>query len=116
VADRIFKGRLITTGDIHEENVRAFPEASEDFKKPHKGGLSPYQVLYDIFKTIEEHVPAGISSDLQVAKVAELIDEGAPWGLQTPVRQIGDSLWISGGNAWIKIDPDGSFEIGTSGV
>ena len=97
MADRIFKGRLITTGDIHEENERAFPEASEDFRKDHKGGLSPFQVLYDIFSDVEE---------------VGLVTPGEPRP-QRMVREINGSLWITGCGYWIKIDPDGSFEIGS---
>jgi hypothetical protein len=112
MADRIFKGRLITTGDIHEENRRAFPEATEDFKQPHRGGLHPYQMLYDIFTAVMEHhhMAAGLlGPPLSTEKYAEL-------ERSAPVREINGSIWISGDGCWIKIDKDGSFEIGTSGV
>jgi len=103
MAERIFKGRLITTGDIHDENVRAFPEASEDFEKPHKGGLEPYHLLYNILKSVEDAMadPNNIVTD------AVRIIDGSIF-----VRGLGEI----GAGLWIKIDPDGSFEIGTSGV
>lgn len=100
MADRIFKGRLITTGDIHDENVRAFPEASEDFRKEHKGGLHPFHMIYDILQHIETHGIRHIEDMRQ----------------QRLVREINGSIWLSGKDSWIKIDPDGSFEIGISGV
>lgn len=86
MADRVFKGRLLTTGNISAENARAFPEASESFDKPHKGGLKAYQVIYDVLKSEDQLV-----------------------------REIGESIQVSGSDAWIKIDRDGTFEIGISG-
>ncbi|MBD3260686.1 MAG: hypothetical protein GF334_03255 [Candidatus Altiarchaeales archaeon] len=56
MADRIFKGRLITTGDIHEENQQAFSEASEELLQPHRGGLVPFHVLQDILAATEKAV------------------------------------------------------------
>lgn len=106
MADRIFKGRLITTGDIHEENRRAFPEASEDFRKPHQGDLEPFRMLADILYAVQESDP---NEHPKGSGCCERAD-----GL---VKMVGDSLWISDGkDSWVKIDPDGGFEIGTSGV
>lgn len=110
MADRIFKGRLITTGDIHDENLRAFPEASEDFKKPHKGGLEPHQMLYNILKHVEGH------HQRLAGTVVHSMDEILELEKTAPVREINGSIWISGDGAWVKIDKDGSFEIGISGV
>ena len=91
MADRIFKGRIILTAAVADENRVAFPEASEDFNKPHKGGLNPFNVL------------------------ALVVDDNMKVGYPQ-VETINGSLWISGADAWIKIDPDGHIEIGTSGV
>jgi len=98
MADRIFKGRLILTGDVSDENRLAFPEASDDFRKPHKGGLDPFQTLYGILKSVEETI------DLSEENTDPL------------VQVIHGSLWISGDDAWVKIDPDGTIEIGTAGA
>jgi len=106
MADRIFKGRLITTGDIHQENERAFPEASEDFHKPHRGGLEPFRVLADVLYAAQEFDPKEHPEGSGCCERAA--------GL---VKMIGNSLWVSDGkDSWIKIDPDGGIEIGTSGV
>jgi hypothetical protein len=107
MANRIFKGRLITTGVIHEENQRAFPEASESFGQSNKEGLNPYDILYGILKDVEE---AHMNSDDDFLRY-----HNTP-GEKHRVRVIGNSIWVSGdGGHWIKIDLDGSFEIGTSG-
>ncbi len=85
MADRIFKGRLVLTGEICHENL-AFTEASEDFDTAHAGGLVPFEVLQKIL--------------LNSPKIIEIIGEHG-------------SIWISGqDDTWIKIDPDGTIEIG----
>lgn len=50
MADRIYKGRLVVTTDIHEENQKAFSEASENLQEPHKGGLVPFGTLYSLLR------------------------------------------------------------------
>lgn len=87
MADRIFKGRLLVTGAVADENKVAFPEAAEDFNQPHAGGLVAYHMLYSILK-----------------------DENLK------VEEINGSVWISGDNAWIKVDPDGHIEFGIAGA
>jgi hypothetical protein len=64
-----------------------FPEAATSFDSPHAGGLVPFEVLKDI---------------LTAPKAGGGIVNG--------------SLFITDNDAWIKIDPDGSIEIGASGV
>jgi len=91
MADRVFKGRIIVTGAVADENRVAFPEASEDFNKPHKGGLNPFHLL------------------------GQILDDNM--AIMSPkVETINGSLWVSGSDAWVKIDPDGHIEIGISGV
>jgi len=107
MADRIFKGRLICTGDIHDENVRAFPEALEDFQGAKVGQLDPFQMIYNILRDLVDHQP---QPDYPIRPAQ------APPEL---VREVNGSIWVMGthGNdTWIKIDRDGSIEIGASGV
>lgn len=111
MADRIFKGRIITTGDIHDENLRAFPEASEDFRSPHSGGLEPFQVLYNVLKGISEEWRRFDPKDLEKRWA-----NGTPLRKPDAVETINESLWLSHEDMWIKIDPDGTIEIGISGV
>ena len=94
MADRIYKGRLKLTGEICHENL-AFTEASEDFDKPHKGGLVPFEVLTGV---IESVMDAAYRDD---------------WG---GFEMVDGSAFIKGDGKfegiWIKIDPDGTIEIG----
>ena len=91
MADRIFKGNLLVTAAIAEENARAFPEAASSFTdKPNQ--ISPYEALYRILKDVTE---------------------GASHPRGCAVEEINGSLWVSGSEGlWIKIDPNGDVEIG----
>lgn len=111
MADRVFKGKLITTGDIHEENLRAFPEASEDFRSPHSGGLEPFQMLYDILMGVSEEW-----RDLDPRELEDRHRRVAPIKEQPSVKEVNGSLWISHEDMWVKIDADGTFEIGIAGA
>jgi hypothetical protein len=83
MADRIFKGRLIVTGDIAEQNRTVFPEASKHFEDPHEGGLQPFDLL---IKVLDESPKVTISSD---------------------------NIMLRGEDSWIKIDMNGDIELGT---
>lgn len=69
------------------ETSEAFSESAKAFDKKHAGGLVPFNMFHDMIR--------------------------APdcWA-----KMIKESLWITSGDAWIKIDPDGTIEIGTSGA
>jgi hypothetical protein len=74
-------------GKLEVEENSAFPESSEAFDKPHAGGLVPFELFRDIMN-------------------AEVVD----------TKMIQGVLWISGDDAWIRVERDGSIEIGISGV
>lgn len=89
MADRIFKGKLTP------ENHPAFPEASLDFNCPHAGGLVPFEMLKEV---------------LSAARHFE--DSDIPL-----YEEVNGSIWLHGEDGlWIKIDPDGSLEVGASGA
>lgn len=88
MADRIYKGKL------RPEQNPAFPEAACDFHLPHAGGLVPFEMLKKILSTA-------------------LYAEGSDIPLY---EEINGSIWLHGLNGlWVKIDPDGSLEVGASG-
>lgn len=92
MADRIYKGRIVITSDIDQENQLHFDEAASDFNRPHKGGLVPFEVLK-----------------------ASLMDVADKEGeVNRNVDVINGSLFIKSDafETWIKIDPDGTIEIG----
>ena len=105
MADRIYKGRLVPIQD------KAFPEAACDFHKPHKGGLIPFELLRSILKCAAERWR---NFDLQ--EVQDAHEDCTLLGGEEPIQVINGSIWIHGDGAWVKIEPDGSIEIGTSGV
>lgn len=91
MASRIFKGKLIVTGGIADENRTAFPEAFEEFNR--EGHVNPFAILREI---LEDIATAGGPSAVEV---------------------INDSIWASSRNGtWFRVDPDGSLEIGEPGV
>ena len=89
MADRIFKGQLTP------EQCDAFPESAETFDTSHAGGLVPFEIFQEVLGLTKESV---------------LGDE------RMRVDMIGGSLWIGRGDVWIKIDPDGTIEVGAAGV
>ncbi len=91
MADRIYKGKLLP------EETETFPEASKSFDKPHSGGLVPFALLQEVLMIRDPEKGYGATD------IAEH-------------KMIDGSLWLSRGDVWIKIDPDGSIEVGTSGV
>lgn len=91
VADRIYKGKLVPKQDP------AFPEAACDFHKPHAGGLVPFDMLREVLMVRD---PCLDGTE----------DIGAKY------EEIDGSLWLSRGDVWVKIDPDGTIEVGASGV
>jgi len=96
MSDRIFKGHLLVTEEVANENKAAFPEAACSFSKAHRGGLKPFEILCEILFWIDGEEPPVISDHAHV-------------------KMINGSLWVSGYDSWIKIDPDGNIEVGTSG-
>jgi hypothetical protein len=89
MADRIYKGKLAVETDV------AFPEASENFDTPHLGGLVPFEMLKEILEQ-GRHVE----------------DSDIPF-----YKEINGSIWLSGDNGvWVKVDPDGSIEVGSAGA
>ncbi len=78
----------IFKGKLQAETPGAFPEASSSFDTPHAGGLVPFELFRDA---------------LHNAQVT-----------RTSIQQ--GSLFISAEDVWIKIDRDGTVEIGTAGV
>jgi hypothetical protein len=102
MADRIFKGKIVITTDIDHENQTNFPEASSGFNKKHAGGLNPVHTLFNVLKSAEDSM-------------------ADPENIRSVVRAIDGSIMINGlaeigKDLWVKIDPDGTIEIGTSGV
>lgn len=89
MADRIFKGCL--TPEAHD----AFPESAPTFDTAHAGGLVPFEMFQEVLGLTEEAV---------------LGDE------RMRVEMIAGSIWLGRGDLWIKIDSDGSIEVGASGV
>ncbi len=77
----------IFKGRLSTITTHAFPESAERFSEPHKGGLVPFEVLKKI-----------------------LTADKAGGGI------INGSLFITAGDTWVKIDPDGTIEIGSSGA
>ena len=88
MADRIYKGHLHTTNSIHEENQKAFTEASEEFNEPHKGGLTPFEVLRDVL----------MSGDFTCTGDTD-----------------GTEMWLHADDVFIHIESNGTVEIGISG-
>ena len=77
----------IYKGKLAAERSPAFPESSEAFDKPHAGGLVPFELFRDI---------------LDYAFVDVKVVQGV--------------LWVSANDAWIRVEQDGSIEIGISGA
>ena len=92
MADRIFKGQLAP------EQCDAFPESAETFDTSHAGGLVPFEMFAEVL---------GIDLPGQTDVVLEGCLEA---------NLINGSLWISRADVWIRIDPDGSIEVGAAGV
>jgi hypothetical protein len=88
VADRIYKGKLAA------ERSPAFPESAESFDTAHAGGLVAFELIKEI---------------LQDAVHAE--DSDIPL-----FSEVNGSLWLHREDVWVKIDPDGTIEVGISGV
>ena len=91
MADRIFKGQLAP------EQCDAFPESAETFDTSHAGGLVPFEMFAEVL---------GIP----------LPDRDLKLDGEFRADLIGKSLWIGRGDVLIKIDPDGSIEVGAAGV
>lgn len=91
MADRIFKGRIIVTASIDEENTEVFPEAAENFDTAHAGGLVPFDQFGKILADICDECMRDRHDALRIDK---------------------DSIMIRSENVWIKIDADGTIEIG----
>ena len=89
MADRIFAAKILVTGAIAEENREAFPEASEDLREAHAGGLVPFDVLREI---------------LTEGKVQE-----------EPLKGTRRDIWIQHGEMFLTVRPDGIMEIGLAG-
>ena len=77
----------IFQGKLVAERSPAFPESSKSFDKPHAGGLVPFELLRDI-----------LSAEVVETKVVQGV------------------LWVNDGDAWFRVQRDGTIEIGISGV
>lgn len=89
MSSRIYKGRLILTGDIDEENRRVFPEARKGFsEQPREDLPSAFHILYEILQNVCEG---------KDGRDVELVD---------------GHIWVSGPDAWVRISPNGDVEIG----
>lgn len=77
----------IYKGKLAAIRSSAFPESSEAFDKPHAGGLVPFELLSDVME-------------------AEVID----------IKVIQGVLWISADDAWVRVERDGTVEIGIAGA
>lgn len=90
MADRVFKGRLVVTPEIQQQNKELFQEAAPEFGQQGSTGLAPFFVLRQLFLAA---------------------DQGP---LRTVYRP--DSILLSRGDFWLRITSDGDLEIGVSGV
>jgi len=77
----------IYKGKLAVERSPTFPESSEAFDKPHAGGLVPFELFKDIIE--------------------------CPF---VEVKMVQGVLWVSTNDAWIRVERDGSIEIGTAGA
>lgn len=92
MADRIFKGHMLVTELDADENRRVFPEAAKDFNSPHAGGLIPFDLLKETL--------IGICDENMLA-------------YDDAITNAGDgSFFVRNKDIWIKIDSDGTIEIG----
>ncbi len=88
MADRIYKGVLTFTPS------EAFPESSDSFDKPHAGGLVPFQMLKEILSAARHED----DSDIPL------------------YEEINGDIWLHGDGVWVRIEPDGTIEVGAAGV
>ena len=77
----------IYKGELATVRSPAFSESSEDFNSPHAGGLVPFELM---------------------ASVTSAADFTS--------KMINGDLWLTGDEVWIRIEKDGTIEIGIAGV
>ncbi len=99
MADRIFKGKL--TPEVSE----AFSESATAFDKRHAGGLVPFEQLKDVLL-----LGVGARKGRVVNLKPRLED------CRTTFKMVGESIFMTQEDVWIKIDPDGTIEIGIAGA
>jgi hypothetical protein len=77
----------IYKGELAAVRSPAFPESSEEFNTPHMGGLVPFELM------------ASVTSAKDFTS-----------------KMINGDLWLTGDDVWIRIENDGTIEIGIAGV
>ena len=84
MADRIYKGKLVTRFD------KAFPEAARGFNEHSLGNVVPFEEVSCILRADDCDVTDKVDGTIWIAS-----------------KEMG---------SWIKIDKDGTIEMGASGV
>ncbi len=97
MADRIFKGELVA------EKSPAFPEASQSFDGRHAGGLN----AFDMFKEVLQ---------IESSEAAEFKTKHPGWVTTSQFKVVNGTIFMSRGDIWIQIKPNGSIEVGISGA